>query len=185
LKSVNETISDPAETPAEQPLTRRRYGSKVGDEFALLRRLIWLYLILWLIEGGLRRWFLPGLATPLLLVRDPVVVLIYVLAAARGVFPGNGFIIAGGVLAVLSFANALAIGHGNPAVAAYGVRCDFLHVPLIFIMGRVLRREDLLRMAKLAVIIAIPYTMLLVAQFNAPQDAWVNRGLGGIYRCTG
>jgi hypothetical protein len=58
------------------------------------------------------------------------------------------------------------------------VRCDFLHVPLIFIMGRVLRREDLLRLAKLAVWLVIPYTLLLAAQFYAPQTAWVNRGVG-------
>jgi hypothetical protein len=135
--------------------------------------------VLWLIEGGLRRWFLPGLATPLLLVRDPVVILIYVLAAGRNLFPSNTFIAGGAILALLSFVNALLIGHGNAAVAAYGVRCDFLHVPLIFIMGRVLRQKDILFLAKIAVILAIPYTMLLVAQFYAPQDAWVNRGVGG------
>ena len=39
----------------------------------VIRHLIWLYLILWLIEGGLRRWVLPGLSTPLLLVRYPLV----------------------------------------------------------------------------------------------------------------
>jgi hypothetical protein len=158
---------------------RRRIAAAPSDEYALIRRLIWLYLILWLIEGGLRRWFLPGLATPLLLVRDPLVMLIYILAAGKNLFPKNGFVITGVVLAILTFINALAIGHGNLLVAAYGVRCDFLHVPLIFVMGRVLRREDLLRVCKVAVWLVIPYTMLLVAQFEAPQDAWVNRGLGG------
>jgi hypothetical protein len=169
----------PANEPTAPPTKKRRFAAAPPDPYALIRRLIWLYLILWLIEGGLRRWFLPGLATPLLLVRDPVVMLIYVLAAARRVFPLNGFIFAGAALALLTFLNALAIGHGNALVALYGVRCDFLHVPLIFVMGRVLRREDLLRMAKVAIWVAIPYTMLLVAQFNAPQDAWVNRGLAG------
>lgn len=144
-----------------------------------IRRLIWLYLVLWLVEGGLRRWFFPGLATPLLLVRDPVAVAIYCLAGSKNLFPMNGFMISGAVLAFLTFANALAIGHGNPIVALYGMRCDFLHVPLIFIMGRVMRQKDLLFLAQVAVVIAIPYTALLVAQFYAPQDAWVNRGVGG------
>jgi hypothetical protein len=71
------------------------------------------------------------------------------------------------------------LGHGNPMVALYGVRCDFLHVPLIFIMGKVLRRKDLFTLAKVGLWIAIPYTALLVAQFYEPQDAWVNRGVGG------
>jgi hypothetical protein len=145
----------------------------------LIRNLIWLYIILWLVEGGLRRWFLPGLATPLLLIRDPLVVVIYFSAVSKNLFPANGFILWGAVLAFLTFANAIAMGHGNPMVALYGVRCDFLHVPLIFIMGRVLRQKDLMTLAKVAVWMTIPYTALLVAQFYAPQDAWVNRGVGG------
>jgi hypothetical protein len=145
----------------------------------LIRNLIWLYFVLWLIEGGLRRWFLPGLATPLLLIRDPLVVAIYCCAFAKGVFPANGFILAGVLLAVLTLVYALFVGHGNLLVALYGVRCDFLHVPLIFIMGAVIRPKDLIALAKIAVLISIPYTVLLVAQFYAPQDAWVNRGVGG------
>ena len=83
----------------------------------------------------MRRWFLPGLATPLLLVRDPLVVYIYYLAISNNIFPSNGFIVWGSLLAVLSFANAVLLGHGNFFVAFYGVRCDFLHVPLIFYHG--------------------------------------------------
>jgi hypothetical protein len=144
-----------------------------------VRRLIWLYVILWLIEGGLRRWFLPGLATPLLLVRDPLVILIYYLAAKHKLFPFNGFVSWGLFLAGITVLNALILGHGNLFVAIYGARCDFLHVPLIFIMGKVLRRQDLLNLSKMALIIAVPFTVLLVAQFYKPQDAWVNRGVGG------
>jgi len=144
-----------------------------------IRRLIWIYIILWLIEGGLRRWILPGLATPLLLIRDPLAILIYGLAFANNIFPANGFIVWGALLAVLSFINALMLGHGNLFVAAYGVRCDFLQVPLIFIMGKVLNRKDVLAMAKAALWISVPYSALLAAQFYQPQDAWVNRGVGG------
>jgi hypothetical protein len=141
--------------------------------------LIWLYIILWLVEGGLRRWFLPGLATPLLLVRDPLVIGIYCLALGNNLFPFNGFIVWGALLGGLTLINALMLGHGNLFVALYGLRCDFLHVPLIFIMGKVLRPKDVLAMAKVAVWVAVPYTALLVAQFYQPQDAWVNRGVGG------
>jgi hypothetical protein len=149
------------------------------DPYREIRRLIWLYIILWLIEGGIRRWFLPGLATPLLLIRDPVAVLIYWKAFSRNVFPANNFIITGIILGFLCFICAVMVGHGNPIVAIYGVRCDFIHVPLIFIMGRVLRQKDLVALAKVAVCLVIPYTMLLIAQFYEPQNAWVNRGVGG------
>jgi hypothetical protein len=145
----------------------------------VIRRLIWLYIILWLIEGGLRRWVLPGLSTPLLIMRDPLVFVIYCLSVSKGLFPVNGFIIWGTFLALLSFINALVLGHGNLFVALYGVRCDFFHVPLIFIIAKVLREKDIIALSKVAVWVAIPYTVLLVAQFYQPQDAWVNRGVGG------
>ena len=145
----------------------------------MMRNLIWLYIILWLIEGGLRRWFLPSLAAPLLLVRDPIAIAIYGPALANNIFPKNGLMVAAGLLAFLSFVNAMVLGHGNAFVALYGVRCDFLHVPLMFIMGRVLRQKDLIALSKVAVWVAVPYTALLVMQFYSPQDAWVNRGVGG------
>ena len=146
---------------------------------SLLRKLVWLYLILWLVEGGLRRWFLPGLASPLLLIRDPLVILIYFFAANNNLFPTNGFVIWGGLLGLLTFLNALLLGHGNVFVALYGVRCDFLHVPLIFIIGKILRHKDVLALARIGVWISVPFTALLVAQFYEPQEAWVNRGVGG------
>ncbi len=144
-----------------------------------VRNLVWLYIILWLIEGGLRRWFLPGLANPLLLIRDPLVILIYWAAASADLFPSTGFISWGIFLAALSIVNAMILGHGNFGVAIYGARCDFLHVPLIFIIPKVLRQKDLLGLAKISLIIAVPFTLLLIAQFYKPQDAWVNRGVGG------
>src|SRR5882757_6199194 len=117
------------------------------DRFELetrtIRRFIYLYLILWLVEGGLRRWVLPGLASPLLLIRDPVVLAIYWLALQKGFFPRNGFIGFGIALAILTIALAICFGHGDLFVALYGARCDFFHLPLIFIMARVLRWEDL------------------------------------------
>jgi hypothetical protein len=61
----------------------------------------------------------------------------------------------------------------------HGVRCDFLHVPLIFIMAKVPRAKNVIALAKVAVWIAIPYTALMVAQFRSPQSAWVNCGIGG------
>jgi len=166
----------------EAPIKRSRAASlptAAEKRMDLIRNLIWLYIFLWLIEGGLRRWFLPGLATPLLLVRDPITIAIYFLAASNRIFPSNLFITSGILLGLLSFVNAVCMGHGNLLVAVYGVRCDFLQVPLIFIMAKVLRQSDIIKLAKVALWVSVPYTMLLVAQFYQPQDAWVNRGVGG------
>ena len=174
------SISVPSEKfPSTAFKKSKSPAAAVKSQTAGIRRLIGLYILLWLIEGGLRRWLLPGLASPLLLIRDPLVIAIYCLAVSNNLFPLNGFIIGGIILALLSFINAMVLGHGNIFVALYGVRCDFLHVPLIFIMGKVLRPKDVLAVGKVGLWIALPYTALMVAQFYQPQDAWVNRGVGG------
>ncbi len=165
--------------PANDTFRAAPAEAVVQRQTRLIRNLIWLYIILWLVEGGLRRWFLPGLASPLLLVRDPLVIAIYCISVSSGVFPVNGFVIWGALLASLSFLNAMVMGHGNVLVALYGVRSDFVHVPLIFVMGKVLRESDIMALARVAVWVAVPYTALLVAQFNMDQNAWVNRGVGG------
>ena len=144
----------------------------------LLYYLVLIYIALWIFEGGLRRWVLPSLSNPLLLIRDPLVVLIYSVAAAMNRFPFNIFISSAIGLAILEAA-IVPFGHGNPIVAAYGMRSDFLHVPMIFIIGRTLTPARLMTVCQAAVILSIPYTLLLVAQFYSPQSAWVNRGLGG------
>ena len=45
-------------------------------------------------------------------------------------------------------------------------------------MARVLQPKDLLTLCRVGVWLTIPYTMLLVAQFYSPQEAWVNKGVG-------
>jgi len=56
------------------------------------KQLIWLYFWLLIIEGALRKWIVPSLSNPLLIIRDPVVILIYAVAASEGKFPRSAFI---------------------------------------------------------------------------------------------
>ncbi|MBC7881424.1 MAG: hypothetical protein H7Y37_08820, partial [Anaerolineae bacterium] len=46
----------------------------------IIKRLIWISFWLLIFEGALRKWAIPQLSTPLLLVRDPFVLLAYFLA---------------------------------------------------------------------------------------------------------
>src|SRR2546421_12220179 len=69
-----------------------------------VRVLIWLYLILLLIEGALRKWAVPTLSDPLLIIRDPVVLAIYLLAWRANLFPRNGFVILLAIIGGLSLA---------------------------------------------------------------------------------
>ncbi|MGF1451691.1 MAG: hypothetical protein ACFB21_06405 [Opitutales bacterium] len=144
-----------------------------------IRQLIFLYLVLWVIEGALRRWVLPGLATPLLIVRDPVVLAIYYFAFRRGLFPFNGFVIASFLICYLACTLALIVGHGNFFVAAFGTRVFLLHLPLLFVVPRVMDFEDVVVIGRWCLVLVVPMTVLMVIQHNSGENAWVNRGVGG------
>ena len=144
-----------------------------------LKYWIWLYFFLWVFEGALRKWFLPALSTPLLLIRDPIVLLLIILASWRGLLKMNIYYSGMLILGVLSIITAIFLGHGNILVALYGARTMLLYFPLIFIIGRVFDKEDVIKMGKIILWITIPMTILVVLQFYSPQSAWVNRGVGG------
>jgi len=150
----------------------------MSDSHRTLRRLIWLYFWLLIFEGALRKWLVPGLSNALLIVRDPVVIAIYAVAIRDRVFPTSGFTLWTILLAAICFLASFA-GIGNIAVTVYGLRADFLHLPLIFLMPRVLRHEDIRRIGYALLALAGPMALLAVKQFQAgPSSPW-NVGAGG------
>jgi len=144
-----------------------------------LKGMIWLYLVLLIFEGALRKWILPGLSTELLIVRDPVVIVIYLLAMSCKRFPINAFIMVDVFLAIGCAIGGLFSPDSNFLVTIIGLRCYFLHLPLIFVMEKTLDRDDVFRMGKLILWVSLPITVLLVDQFYSPQTAWVNLDVGG------
>jgi hypothetical protein len=144
-----------------------------------IKALIWLYLALLIFEGALRKWYLPSLSNPLLIVRDPVVILIYLMALSNGYFPFNGFVMADVFLALLSFVGGVISPDSNIIVTLIGLRCYYLHLPLIFVMERVMDREDVLKMGRALIWLALPMTLLILDQFYSPQSARVNWEIGG------
>lgn len=144
----------------------------------MCRRAIWLYLVLLVFEGALRKWFLPSLATPLLLVRDPIAIYL-MFEGLRHRWLTSGYVKVMMTVASVSALATLLLGHHNLFVSLYGWRIYFFHFPVIFVMGKVLARDDLLKMGRFFLYLSIPMTLLVVAQFYSPQTAWVNVGVGG------
>jgi hypothetical protein len=149
-----------------------------SGEYTVYRKAVWVYLLLLIFEGALRKWFLPALATPLLIVRDPIVIWLVVAGIRKG-WLKNGYAITMMVVGTLSFLLTLLVGHQNLQTALFGWRIYFFYFPLIFIIGHLLTRDDLLKMGKFILYLSIPMTVLIVMQFYSPQSAWVNRGVGG------
>jgi hypothetical protein len=150
-----------------------------------VRQLLWVFFWLLLLEGTLRKWIVPRLSDPLLVIRDPVVVLIYYFAIRARVFPRNVWVILLGVIGFFAVATSLLElwPYLEPAKAAlvvgYGFRCNFFQLPLIFIMARVFDPEDIKRFGWWTLVFLLPMTLLMIAQFSAAPDAFVNRTAGG------
>lgn len=149
-----------------------------GGPYALYRKAIWIYIFLLIFEGALRKWVLPSLATPLLLVRDPIAIWLTIVGLQKG-WVKSGYAKTMMVVASISFFLALIVGHHNLFVALFGWRIYFFHFSMIFVMGKVLTRTDLLKIGQFILWLSIPMTALTFMQFHSPQTAWVNMGIGG------
>jgi hypothetical protein len=150
-----------------------------------IKHLIWVYFLFLLFEGAVRKWILPALAEPILIVRDPIALIIIIKAIKIQLLKPNielmGFIGIGFV----SFLSAIIFGHLNLAVAIFGARAMFLHFPLIFIIGLVFNKTDVLEIGKSILILLIPMTVLVIIQFYSPQNSFVNIGVGGDLKGAG
>ena len=143
-----------------------------------LKRLIWLYFWLLIFEGALRKWIVPGLSTPLLVVRDPVVLAIYFFAIERKLMPINGLLLFCYSIGILNIFSSTIVG--TPLmVTMYGFRCNFLHAPLIYLIPLILDKDDILKFGKAILLIAIPMCLLTMYQFKSDATHWVNTSAGG------
>ncbi|WP_233207956.1 hypothetical protein [Siphonobacter sp. BAB-5405] len=159
-----------------------RKAYTLGMKSQALRRLKWgiyLYLLLLIFEGALRKWVLPGLATPLLIIRDPVSIWLIYSAYQADLFKSNVYTIVALAISLVALITAILFGHSNLTVALYGSRILLIHFPILFIMGRVLTREDVIKIGRVLLWITPPMTVLMAMQFYSPQSALVNRGVGG------
>lgn len=152
---------------------------KDNSSIKILKWGIWAYFVLLILEGALRKWFLPGFSTPLLIVRDPLAIWLIYLAWSKGIFPFNNYVVSMSALAILGTGATLIVGHGNIPVALYGARILLVHFPFMFVIGSIFTNEDVLKLGKIILLLSIPMAILITLQFYSPQSAWVNRGVGG------
>ena len=154
-----------------------------------VRQLIWLYLWLLLIEGVLRKWVIPRFSDPLLLVRDPVLLAIYYYAIRAHVFPRNFWVSSLWILGFLSvvatalFARFSLVSGYVPTiplleVTLYGIRTNFMHLPIIFVIASVFDEDDVKKFGGWILVLMIPMCLLMVAQFKASPDSFINRTAG-------
>ncbi|MCD0460335.1 hypothetical protein [Roseiconus lacunae] len=172
-------MSDTSALTSSPPRTQPLSVSRTTSSMKLMRAGIWAYVLLLFFEGALRKWFLPGLATPLLVIRDPVALAVIFLAGRERLMPLNTYVVGVFVIGITAAIGAVFSGHGHPFVAAYGARLMLIHFPFAFAMGRILNREDVLKFGEFMLWLTVVMVILAGLQFFSPQSAWVNRGVGG------
>lgn len=149
------------------------------DRLRRIRQLLWLYFFLLIFEGALRKWFLPGLSGPLLLVRDPVAMLALWWGWPMLSEVQRFWIRPLLVIGTLAFALALTVGHGDIPTAIFGCRVLIFQLPLIFVYAAVFDRSDVIRFAWVFLCLAIPMTVLIATQSSLPDTHFLNVGPGG------
>ena len=146
-----------------------------------LKFLIVVYLVLLVIEGALRKWIFPEISALLLVVRDPVALLIYLVAAQKGHLWQSRQM---GVWTLLALAiiilGIVQLSLGLPLpVMLFGLRTYLLHWPLVFVMGSCLTCKDVVWIGKWTLLVSIPMTFLIVKQFQSSPTSDINATAGG------
>jgi hypothetical protein len=145
-----------------------------------------IFIIYWLVilEGVLRKWVFPDLHRIFFFVRDPFVLWVYFLAFSYNMWPrtANNYFFIGGILLsifglILGFLQIIFIEH-NLLISGYGWRNYFFLIPLAFLIGHVFYMQDIDRLIKQSLIIAIPCAILVFFQFLSPASAPINQGFG-------
>ncbi len=169
-------IPDGASLPAPAP---SKWDQESPTDFRLLRKLVWIYLFLWVFEGTLRKWILPGLSNPLVIIRDPILIWIYVLTYFKGIYPRTAFM--GWIAGLGAFALFISIAATDTPILVdlYGLRCGYVHLPLIFVLAAIFDSSDVQRVGKWAMLLGPPMALLVLLQFRAQGNSWLNYGAGG------
>ncbi len=144
-----------------------------------MRRLVFAYFFLLIVEGALRKWIFPSFAGPLLIVRDPILLIIYVAALYRGTWPWNGWTLTVLGLAVTCALASLAVGCPL-TITLFGLRTDFWQIPLIFLMPSILTGRDVRRIGPWMLLMMPFMALLALLQFRVGPSHWLNATSGGM-----
>jgi hypothetical protein len=167
------------------PWARRRSDATTARERAR-RHVVGVVLLVYLLlifEGSIRKWLVPQFSLYVFFIRDPFVLYAYFLAFQYGLWPKRSNLLwAIGGLAALGLVVGLGAmvtsgaGDGALVLTVYGWRNYFFYAPLAFLIGATFLEEDLRRILRWTLILAVPVGVLVAMQFFSPPGSPVNVG---------
>lgn len=142
-----------------------------------------IFIIYWLLifEGVLRKWLFPEYHQIIFFIRDPFALMVYFLVVYYRMWPRRSwfltvsFILGVASLSIIFF--QLLADKYSLLLSAYGWRNYFFYIPLAFIIGSFFSLEDLNRLVKHTLLIAIPVAVLVVLQSMGSAHDIINQGI--------
>ena len=171
LRSVGFTFQNKSETlNPQKEKTRKR----------IVKCILAIYWLL-IFEGALRKWAFPQYHQIIFFVRDPVALLVYFLALRNNIFNRDPFLSTGILISIafipLIFIQATFLNM-NPFTLIYGWRMYFFYLPLAFVIKDAFNAEDIYKLIRQTLYIAIPLSALVYFQYLSPPDSFINIGYG-------
>ncbi len=145
-------------------------------------RIVFAIYVLLILEGALRKWLLPQFQQYIYFIRDPFAIMAIGLTLQNRLLPasklvGISFLL---VAALAVLACCQVVFNGYVALAAVlGVRNYCLYIVIALIVRHTFARDDLLRLVKLTLVIAMPMAVLSLVQFMSPASAFINQSYSG------
>lgn len=141
----------------------------------MLRLLIGLFLLVVVVEGAIRKWFLPELSNAVFALKDVMLASAFAAFALSGQtrLPKSQAMVLWVAWVALAMAHAVIAGFSLQAII--GLRYYLAPLPLIVIIPALIRDpDDLDRLASWAVWLTFPIGALAIAQYFSPLDSPLN-----------
>lgn len=172
--------------PVDNAFSVYHAAARLGRQEAVRRWIVSLVIFLyWLLifEGALRKWGIPQLEQLFFFIRIPVTLVLYWFALYYCRWPRTSipmlafYVIA--AMATLLVPIQLMVGEYGPRhmiLAGYGWINYFFYIPLAFLIAGEFRQEDLQRIIRHTMWIALAAAPVVVLQFFSSPDSVINMG---------
>lgn len=139
-----------------------------------LQCIIYLYYFSIIFDAIFRKWILPSLSTPIMMIKQIIAVIIFFYGIKYLVHNNAIWEKASIIIGIIVFCTTLTLGHGNLIVALWGCTSFWFGIPVCYIISKALREDDILQIGKLTVYTSIVNSILIIVQFNLPTNHWLN-----------
>lgn len=140
-------------------------------------QLLWLFFLLLMFEGILRKWLLAPFATPIMGIKQILACYMVIRGYQYG-YIKNGWATFSIILGTIGFITTLVFGHQIISVALFGCLEWWFGIPLCFYIKNVARRQDIQKMMKFTVYFSIFHFITTAIQFFSSTTALINRQIG-------